>query len=349
MTKERKGFLIWRYVTFFLLISFVVTSSFLLFFNSMKIDSTVLAQNALFTFGNILFLSFFCCLAEWVLRRLTVDKPIRMIHEATKRMTEGDLSARIDTSDFKVFSEDFNGIAEDFNLMAEELSNTGALRTDFVSNVSHELKTPLAVIRNYAKMLQSDNLTDIQRVEYAQGIDRATQRMTALITNILKMNKLENQQISPKVQEYDLTEQVAECLLSFDDALEQKQIDLQCEMDDRILVNADPELLTLVWNNLLSNAVKFTPEGGTIRVSVRPEKEWAVVSVEDTGCGMDQETGKRIFDKFYQGDTSHATEGNGLGLALVKRVVDLTGGQISVQSEIGQGSTFTVKIKGHAA
>ena len=349
MTKERKGFLIWRYVTFFLLISFVVTSSFLLFFNSMKIDSTVLAQNALFTFGNILCLSFFCCLAEWVLRRLTVDKPIRMIHEATKRMTEGDLSARIDTSDFKVFSEDFNGIAEDFNLMAEELSNTGALRTDFVSNVSHELKTPLAVIRNYAKMLQSDNLTDIQRVEYAQGIDRATQRMTALITNILKMNKLENQQISPKVQEYDLTEQVAECLLSFDDALEQKQIDLQCEMDDRILVNADPELLTLVWNNLLSNAVKFTPEGGTIRVSVRPEKEWAVVSVEDTGCGMDQETGKRIFDKFYQGDTSHATEGNGLGLALVKRVVDLTGGQISVQSEIGQGSTFTVKIKGHAA
>lgn len=349
MTKERKGFLIWRYVTFFLLISFVVTSSFLLFFNSMKIDSTVLAQNALFTFGNILFLSFFCCLAEWVLRRLTVDKPIRMIHEATKRMTEGDLSARIDTSDFKVFSEDFNGIAEDFNLMAEELSNTGALRTDFVSNVSHELKTPLAVIRNYAKMLQSDNLTDEQRVEYAQGIDRATQRMTALITNILKMNKLENQQISPKVQEYDLTEQVAECLLSFDDALEQKQIDLQCEMDDRILVNADPELLTLVWNNLLSNAVKFTPEGGTVRVSVRPEKEWAVVSVEDTGCGMDQETGKRIFDKFYQGDTSHATEGNGLGLALVKRVVDLTGGQISVQSKIGQGSTFTVKIKGHAA
>ena len=116
-------------------------------------------------------------------------------------------------------------------------------------------------------------------------------------------------------------------------------------MDDRILVNADPELLTLVWNNLLSNAVKFTPEGGAIQVTVRPENEWAVVSVADTGCGMDKETGKRIFDKFYQGDTSHATEGNGLGLALVKRVVDLTGGQISVQSEVGKGSTFTVKIR----
>jgi signal transduction histidine kinase len=169
--------------------------------------------------------------------------------------------------------------------------------------------------------------------------------MTALITNILKMNKLENQQISPKVQEYDLTEQVAECLLAFDDALERKNIDLQCEMDDRILVTADPELLTLVWNNLLSNAVKFTPEGGSITVSVKPENENAVVSVRDTGCGITKDTAKHIFDKFYQGDTSHATEGNGLGLALVKRVIDLTGGEISVSSTPEEGSVFTVKLK----
>ena len=229
--------------------------------------------------------------------------------------------------------------------MAEELSSNSALRTDFVSNVSHELKTPLAVIRNYSKLLQSDTITEEQRLEYAQGIDRATQRMTSLITNILKMNKLENQQISPKVQEYDLTEQVAECMLAFDDALERKHIDLQCEMDDRILVTADPELLTLVWNNLLSNAVKFTPEGGSITVSVKPDDENAVVSVRDTGCGITKDTAKHIFDKFYQGDTSHATEGNGLGLALVKRVIDLTGGEISVSSTPGEGSTFTVKIK----
>ncbi|MBR3742887.1 MAG: HAMP domain-containing histidine kinase [Clostridia bacterium] len=345
MKGKRRAFLVWRYVTFFLLISFVVTSSFLLFLHSMQLDLSLVRQNALFTFGNILFLSFFCCLAEWALRKLTVDKPIRSIREATHRLTQGDLSARIDTSQFRVFSDDFNGIAEDFNLMAEELSNTGALRTDFVSNVSHEMKTPLAVIRNYAKMLQSDSVTDDQRVEYAQGIDRATQRMTALITNILKMNKLENQQISPQVAEYDLTEQVAECLIAFDDALEQKQIELQCEMDDRIPVSADPELLTLVWNNLLSNAVKFTPAGGSITVTVKPENEWAAVSVADTGCGIDADTGRHIFDKFYQGDTSHATEGNGLGLALVKRVVDLTGGEIDLQSEVGKGSVFTVRIK----
>ena len=147
------------------------------------------------------------------------------------------------------------------------------------------------------------------------------------------------------MQEYDLTEQVAECLLAFDDALERKNIDLQCEMDDRILVTADPELLTLVWNNLLSNAVKFTPEGGSITVSVKPENENAVVSVRDTGCGITKDTAKHIFDKFYQGDTSHATEGNGLGLALVKRVIDLTGGEISVSSVPEEGSTFTVKIR----
>ena len=246
---------------------------------------------------------------------------------------------------FSVAGKNFEHITHDFNLTAEGFSSVSTLRTDFVSNVSHELKTPLSVIRNYSKLLQSDTITEEQRLEYAQGIDRATQRMTALITNILKLNKLENQQISPKVQEYDLTEQVAECLLAFDDTLEHKHIDLQCEMDDRILVTADPELLTLVWNNLLSNAVKFTPEGGSITVSVKPEGENAVVSVQDTGCGITKDTAKHIFDKFYQGDTSHATEGNGLGLALVKRVIDLTGGEISVSSTPGEGSAFTVKLK----
>ena len=345
MNKERKAFLIWRYVTFFLMISFVVTCSFLLFLNSMQIDYAMLPRNALFTFGNVAFLSFFLLLSDWLFRKWTVDKPIRLIHEATQRMTEGDLTARIDTSKFNAAGENFQHIAADFNLMAEELSSNSTLRTDFVSNVSHELKTPLTVIRNYSKLLQCDAITEEERLEYAQGIDRATLRMSALITNILKMNKLENQQISLKVQEYDLTEQVAECLLAFDEALELKHIDLQCEMDDRVLVTADPDLLTLVWNNLLSNAVKFTPEGGSITVSVKPENENAMVSVRDTGCGIPPETAKHIFDKFYQGDTSHATEGNGLGLALVKRVIDLTGGEISVSSTPYDGSTFTVKIR----
>ena len=345
MSKERKAFLIWRYVTVFLLISFVVTASFLLFLNSMEIDIQVVKKNAPLTFGNILFLSAFCCLAEWALRRLTVDRPIRMIREAARRMAEGDLSARIDTSEFTAASDDFNHIAADFNLMAEELSNTANLRTDFISNVSHEMKTPLSVIRNYSKMLQSADISEEKRLEYAQGIDRATQRMTQLITNILKLNKLENQQISPQVAQYDLAEQVAECLLSFEDAMERKGIEMAADLDERVFVTADPELLTLVWNNLFSNAVKFTPEGGAVSAAVKEAGEWAVVSVRDTGCGITPENAKHIFRQFYQGDPSHATEGNGLGLALVKRVIDLTGGEISVSSTPGKGSAFTVKIK----
>ncbi|MBQ8081591.1 MAG: HAMP domain-containing histidine kinase [Clostridia bacterium] len=349
MKRERRAFLIWRYVTFFLLISFVVTCSFLLFLDSMQLDPALIRRNAAVTFGNIGMLSAFCCLSEWLIRKLTVDKPIRLIREATRRMTGGDLTARVDTSQFRVFSDDFNGIANDFNVMAEELCNTGALRTDFIANVSHELKTPLTVIRNYAALLKSDGVNEDQRLEYAQGIDRAAQRMTGLITNILKLNKLENQQISPQVQEYDLTEQVAECLIGFEETLTRKDIELICEMDERIPITADPELLTLVWNNLLSNAVKFTPSGGRITVSVYPDGEWAAVSVADTGCGISRETARHIFDKFYQGDASHATEGNGLGLALVRRVVDLTGGEVTVQSEVGKGSAFTVRVKRSAA
>ena len=154
MKREQRFFLIWRYVTFFLLIAFVITCSFFVFLHSMELDAGLIRRNAVVTFLNILLLSLFCCGVEWLLRRFTVDKPIQRIHEATRRMAEGDLTARIDTSDLPPYNKDFIEIAEDFNRMAKELSSTETLRTDFVSNVSHELKTPLAVMRNYAALLK---------------------------------------------------------------------------------------------------------------------------------------------------------------------------------------------------
>ena len=159
------------------------------------------------------------------------------------------------------------------------------------------------------------------------------------------MNKLENQQIFPQPQEFDLGEQLCECLLQFEDAWEAKEMEIETDIEDDVRIKSDPELLSLVWNNLISNAVKFTPEGGTIGVSLKTIGDQVVVSVSDTGCGMKPETGMHIFEKFYQGDTSHATQGNGLGLALVKRVVDILNGEIGVQSVYGQGSTFSVKFK----
>ena len=345
MKREQRFFLMWRYVTFFLLIAFVITCSFFLFFHSMELDAGLIRRNAVVTFLNILLLSLFCCGVEWLLRRFTVDKPIQRIHEATRRMAEGDLTARIDTSDLPPYNVDFIEIAEDFNLMAKELSSTETLRTDFVSNVSHELKTPLAVMRNYAALLKQPGLSEEERWEYAAGIDGAVARMSTLITNILKLNKLENQQITTQPETYDLSEQVTQCLLGFEELWEKKDLEIDADIDEGVSIHADPEMLTLVWNNLISNAFKFTEPGGTVGVSVKVEGDWAVVTVTDTGCGMSAETLRHIFDKFYQGDTSHATEGNGLGLALVKRVVYLMGGELGVDSALGEGSSFTVKVR----
>ena len=166
-----------------------------------------------------------------------------------------------------------------------------------------------------------------------------------MITNILKLNKLENQQIFPTYQLFDLGEQLCQVILGFEDAWEGKNLEVETEIPDGVRIRSDPELLALVWNNLISNAVKFTPEGGKIRVCLKTEEDAVTVSVSDTGCGIKPEVGKHIFEKFYQGDTSHATQGNGLGLALVKRVVQILSGEIGVQSVVGKGSTFCVTFK----
>jgi signal transduction histidine kinase len=264
--------------------------------------------------------------------------------DALNQVMQGDFTVRIDPVKEFAGETGFNEIITAINAMTAELQGTETLRTDFIANVSHELKTPLAVMGNYATMLQQPGLSEEDRMEYAKAISHSSRRLAALITNILKLNKLENQQIFPRPQEFDLGEQLCESLLTFEDAWEKKDLEIETEIQEDVRILSDPELLSLVWNNLISNAVKFTPEGGTIGVILEADENNVVVSVTDTGCGIDPETGKHIFEKFYQGDTSHATQGNGLGLALVKRVVDILQAEISVQSSPGQGSTFTVKI-----
>ena len=169
--------------------------------------------------------------------------------------------------------------------------------------------------------------------------------MSDMMTNILKLNRLENQTIYPRAEAYDLGEQLCECLLRYENVWETGGIAIETEIAEDVTVRADGELLSLVWNNLFSNAFKFTPSGGTVSVSLTATEQYAVVRISDTGCGMSPEVGAHIFEKFYQGDTSHATQGNGLGLALVKRVMDVVNGEISVSSTVGEGSVFTVKLR----
>ena len=334
---------------FFLLIAFVLTSSMVLFLNylgqSMGIDfaQSDIQLAAMVTFGNVFMLSLVCTAVDLLRRKLTVERPVKRIIDGAQNVMDGDLSTRI--APLRGVEPGFNVIIDYFNRMVQELSGMETLRTDFIANVSHELKTPLAVIQNYGTMLQQPNLSDEDRKDYARTVTNASQRLASLITNILKLNKLENQQIYPKKEHFDLGEQLCECLLGFENAWEAKKLEIETEIEDGVNVESDPELLSLVWNNLFSNAIKFTEEGGTIGLKLHTENGHAVVEVSDTGCGISPEVGVHIFEKFYQGDTSHATQGNGLGLALVKRVVDIIGGEISVSSELGKGSTFTVRIK----
>ena len=210
---------------------------------------------------------------------------------------------------------------------------------------SVRIQTPLAVIQNYGTMLQQPGLTEEQRQGYAKTVTDASRRLADLITNILKLNKLENQQIYPEKEAFDLGEQLCECLLSFEDIWEEKNIELVTDISEDVIVKSDRSLLSLVWNNLFSNALKFTPAEGRVSVSLKVDGAFAAVQVSDTGCGISRSVGAHIFEKFYQGDTSHATQGNGLGLALVKRVIDIVDGDISVSSEVGRGSIFTVTIR----
>lgn len=334
-----------KFFIFLGLISFVVTCNFLLFFNWIQMNKEQVVKAAWVTFGNVIFMTIIFFSIDQIRRYFTVDKPVKRIQDGIDRIVAGDFKTRIKYLYYEGSKNEFDRIIAGLNKMAEELEGVETLRTDFISNVSHEMKTPLAVLQNYGTLLQSDDISDAQRKEYASAITEQTHRMSGLITNILKLNKLENQQIYPKAERYNLGEQLCECMLGFEAEWEKKGIEIDADIEEEVYINADAEMLSIVWNNLLSNAIKFTDTGGKVKLVLKRDGDKALVQVIDTGCGMTAETGKNIFNKFYQGDTSHATQGNGLGLALVKRVVDISGGDIKVSSKLGEGSTFSVGIK----
>lgn len=280
---------------------------------------------------------------RWRIRQ-TYDIPVKKLAEATQQVADGDFSVYIPPLHSMENKDYLDVMFEDFNKMVGELGSIETLKTDFFSNVSHEIKTPLAGIQNNAVLMRRKGITEEQRIEYAEAIIRSTQRLSDLITNMLRLNKLEKQTIIPKTESYDLCEQLCACVTQFDGLMENKNIEFEADIEDYAMISADESLLELVWNNLFSNAIKFTPEGGKILLRQYSNEDGIIVSLSDTGCGMDENTQKKIFEKFYQGDTSHSTEGNGLGLALILRILHLLDGEITVQSELGKGSVFTVKF-----
>ena len=338
------------FLLFFLSVGFVVSCCMMLFLNVLSKEmgltytSDNIAEAAKITFLNVVIITVLFKTADFIRRRIMVDRPVKMITDAAQRIMNGDFSARVKPMHGSGM-EGFNQIGESINAMAEELSSVETLRTDFIANVSHEMKTPLAVMQNYGTLLQTPDLPEEKRLEYAKAITDASRRLADMMTNILKLNRLENQQIYPNPTTFDLGEQLCESLLQYESTWERKNIEIETDIAENVLVSADAELLSLVWNNLFSNAFKFTEDGGRVTLTLTADETYATVKVSDTGCGMSAEVGAHIFEKFYQGDTSHATQGNGLGLPLVKRVVDIMQGEIGVESAIGIGTTFTVKIR----
>ncbi|MGN0183517.1 MAG: ATP-binding protein [Aristaeellaceae bacterium] len=267
-------------------------------------------------------------------------RPIRNLGSAMNRVAGGDFKLRIDSTSR---SGDIQQLYKDFNVMVSELEKTEVLQSDFVSNVSHEFKTPINAIEGYAMLLQDADGATPEQLEYVDKILHNTRRLSSLIGDILLLSKVENQTIAREATEFRLDEQVRQSILSLEPQWSEKETDFDVELEE-ISYRGDERLLMHVWNNLIGNAVKFNPPNAAVRLRLSRSDGGVIFTVEDEGPGIPPEARKHIFDKFYQGDSSHREEGNGLGLALVKRILNVCGGEIAQENLPGRGCRFTVKL-----
>lgn len=322
-----------------------VSTSFLLIFYTIPKETyleRIYAILALITF--VVIVSALAVALVFVLHKKLILEPIEKLSEAAKEVANGNLDIKLSPVRKNGKVDELQILFDNFNTMVAELASTEILKKDFVSNVSHELKTPLAVIQNYSTMLQGDGLTEDERKNYAAKIGEATKKLSVLVTDILALSRLENQKIVVNKKKYNLSEQLYRCSLGFEQVWEDKNIEINIHCDENIELYSDENLLDIVWNNLLSNAFKFTPPNGAVTVTCEADGNFITVTVTDSGLGMSEQDIKHIFDKFYQADTSHKTKGNGLGLALVREILILIKAEVAVDSTLGKGSRFTVKI-----
>ena len=341
--KSYSGFSFIGFLLFFVTLGIISTVSIIVYHFSIQGTNHNTFVVVISVFLSIFIGAIICTVVDIFRRKYMVEKPVKKILEATEKIASGDFNVKLNhDNEFTKFDK-YDLIYDNINIMACELSKNEVLKNDFISNVSHEIKTPLSVIQNYAKTLQNSNLNEEKKQECLNGLIVNTKKLSDLITNILKLNKLENQQFVSEVEKFDLAELLRTCTLSYENLIEKKNLELDCDIDE-VSIKSSKSLLEIVFNNLISNAIKFTDKG-KITISLKEKNEEANIKVKDTGCGISKEVGEHIFDKFYQGDTSHSKEGNGLGLSLVKKVIDLIGGEISVKSKVGVGTTFTIKLK----
>ena len=270
----------------------------------------------------------------------TFFDPVVKLGHAMKEVEKGNFKISIHT---KSRFRDIRNIYDGFNSMVKELDDTETLQTDFISSVSHEFKTPINAIEGYASLLQGCPDSSPEQEGYVEKILLNTGRLSALVGNILLLSKLENQSIKPQISTFRLDEQIRQAIVALENKWTEKDIDFDIDLDSTEYTGFE-KLTFHIWSNLIDNAVKFVPKGGKIVMRLTREGEFTVFSISDNGPGIGQQEKEKIFNKFYQSDLSHETEGNGLGLSLVKRITDLSGGSVTVENLPGTGCRFTVRL-----
>lgn len=266
-----------------------------------------------------------------------VLKNVREFIEATDKLSRGDFSARLNIRK----PPEFRILSKNFNTMAEELGSIEVLRTDFINNFSHEFKTPIISIKGFAEILKDDDLSKEERNEYLDIIIEESKRLTSLATNVLNLSKIETQAILKEKQMFNIGEQIRQSILLLDSKFQSKNISLDINIED-CNIYANKEMLNQVWLNLLDNAIKFNNENGLVSVNMKKKEKEILITIIDSGIGISKEVVSKIFDKFYQEDTSHSTKGNGLGLTIVKKIIELHGGTIECESIVSKGTKFTI-------
>ena len=328
------------------IIVFVCLVCVLLFFYALNIlDYTfkfinLEAANPITTLSILLVMSLVLGVGISLIVGKNVSKPIEDMKKATTEIAKGNFNVKIP----QVKNKTINEIIENFNTMAEELKSIETLKSDFISNVSHEFKTPLSIIQTYTKAISKPTLAEEDKKRYIEVIDNNVKKLTNLTQNILSLSKLENQRIEIEKSSFWLDEEIRQCILLLEPKWKAKNLKLNINLD-KVKYFGARDLISQVWQNLLDNAIKFSNPGGQISVSLKMQADKIVAIVADSGVGIPADNLPRIFDKFYQADTSRSSSGNGLGLALVKRIVESLDGTISVSSEENKGTTFRIEFK----
>jgi len=266
-------------------------------------------------------------------------KPITKLNEATKKVAQGNFNIQLETQR----NDEIGELTTNFNKMVKDLGSIELLQKEFIDNVSHEIKTPISSIEGFAELLEAEDLTKEERIEYSNIIKEEANRLLNLSTNMLKLSKLQNQSKIIAKDEINIAEQIRKAITLLEPKWSEKEIIFNVSLEERYFIG-DEDLIFQIWVNLIGNAIKFSKQNGKIEITLKQKADFLEITIKDNGKGMNKEEISRIFTRFYQIDKSHSTEGNGLGLAIVKRIIDLSEGLIEVQSQENNGTTMIIQL-----